>query len=193
MTREDALLYLPCEVEDDLDDLYESKLFEFKQKVLNAAPSTKLFDFHLKKARKLYEAYAFLSGRQEEFVNNGFTLDNPEMNLKLAWQKFNRNKNKLKLLISNSNEFEEIEFLLGKLIENQKQFASLFVNLTFDETLSMVVSKEPDAMALSVDIDKFYLSEGGDIKAIQKLDKENLLFQEANRLSLWLKIENDVR
>jgi hypothetical protein len=67
------------------------------------------------------------------------------------------------------------------------------VNLTFDETLSMVVSKELDAMALSVDIDKFYLSEGGDIKAIQKLDKENLLFQEANRLSLWLKIENDVR
>lgn len=193
MTREDALLYLPFEDEDDLDDLYESKLFEFKQKVLNAAPSTKLFDFHLKKARKLFEAYVFLSGTQVEKHTCNFILASSEVKLKLAWQNFNQNKNEIKLLISNSMHFLDVEFLLGQLIENQKQFAKLFETLSFPDSKSLVVGKEPDAMVLSTEIDKFNLNENVDFKKIEKLEESNILYQEANRLSLWLKIEKDVR
>ena len=194
MTREDALLYLPFKDEDELEDLYEDKLFEFKQKVLVAAPSTKLYQYHLTKLSKVHAAYLHLTASANPERTIEYTAKVNQDSLISAWRDFNRNKNELKLKLVSTFSFSDIEFILDCLIQNQKQFASIFHKVQFenqDETL--IVGKEPDAMALEVEIDQFMSNGGGEIKSISKLDTANLLYQEANRLSLWLKTEKNVR
>lgn len=194
MTREDALLYLPFEDEEDVEDLYEEKLFEFKQKILIAVPSTKLFQFHLKKLSRVHNAYLYLTKTPNTKKSIEYTVEVNQGSLISAWRDFNRNKNELKLKLVSAFNFSEIEFILNCFIQNQKQFASVFQTIDFDNVNeSVVVGKEPDAMVLEVEIDKFMSSEHCEIESISKLDHKNLLYQEANRLSLWLNTENNVR
>ena len=194
MTREDALLYLPFEDEDELEDLYEDKLFEFKQKVLVAVPSTKLYQYHLTKLSKVHAAYLHLTASANPERTIEYTAKVNQDSLISAWRDFNRNKNELKLKLVSTFSFSDIEFILDCLIQNQKQFASIFHKVQFEnQDGTLIVGKEPDAMALEVEIDKFMSNGGGEIKSISKLDTANLLYQEANRLSLWLKTEKNVR
>ena len=117
MTREDALLYLPFEDEDELEDLYEDKLFEFKQKVLVAAPSTKLYQYHLTKLSKVHAAYLHLTASANPERTIEYTAKVNQDSLISAWRDFNRNKNELKLKLVNTFSFSDIEFILDCLIQ----------------------------------------------------------------------------
>jgi len=193
MTREDALLYLPYEDKDELDDLYEEKLFAFKRKVLNAVPSTKLYQFYLKKMALVHGAYVFFTKKNDIRLTLQYKVSVDQAHLKLAWHDYNQNKTELKLMLANAANFFDVEFLLSQLLENKRQFAMLFQSLSFPLSNAIVVGKEPDLMALGIEIDAFIPSAYSGIREIEKLDAMNMLFQEANRLSLWLKTENNVR
>ncbi|MDG1148128.1 MAG: hypothetical protein P8N52_07470 [Crocinitomicaceae bacterium] len=193
MTREDALLYLPHEDEGELEDLYQEKLFALKQKVLNAAPSTKLYQFHLKKMRLIHYSYAFLTGQTNDELTLSYRVDVDQTDLKFAWRDYNKNKTEIKLMLVNAIGFLGVKFSLGKLLENQRQFATVFKALNFLDCSGVILSQEADAMVLEAEIDAFVLAGYSAVKDIEKLDIENMLYQEANRLSLWLKIENNVQ
>jgi hypothetical protein len=192
MTREDALLYLPYEDEDELDDLYQEKLFAFKQKVLSVVPSTKLYQFHLKKMSLVHGAYVFLTKKNDIKLALQYEVSVDQSHLKLAWRDYNQNKTELKLMLSNAANFFDVKFSLGQLLENQRQFALFFNALKLSSSTTVIIGKEPDAMALGVEIEAFVSAAYSGVKGIEKLDTMNMLYQEANRLSLWLKLENNV-
>lgn len=193
MTREDALMYLPYENEDDINDLYQEKLFEFKQKVLSAVPSTRLYQIHLKKMALIHDAYVCLAEVDDVKLTAEYKVNVNQNNLKTAWSSYNYNKNEVKLMLANANGFPDVHFLLGQLLENQRLFATMFEHLNFTQSAVALIGKDLDAMELEVEIERFISRGCSDIKEIEKLDSTNILFQEANRLYLWLKTENSVR
>jgi hypothetical protein len=193
MTREDALMYLPYENEDDIKDIYQEKLFEFKQKVLNAVPSTRLYQIHLKKMALIHDAYICLTEVDNLKLTAEYKVNVNQNNLKTAWNSYNYNKNEIKLMLANANGFPDVHFLLGQLLENQRLFATIFEHLNFIQSKATIIGKDLDAMELEVEIERFMSRDYSDIKEIEKLDSTNILFQEANRLYLWLKREKSVR
>ncbi|MGB0915183.1 MAG: hypothetical protein ACPGVI_03880, partial [Crocinitomicaceae bacterium] len=107
MNREDALLYFPYEEEDDLNDLFEERLFEFKQKLMTIAPSRKLFDIHLSRFSKISDAYLYLSDTVDSNDVVEFSLIHFEDELAIAWKAYNESKNQLKLLLNRSESLNE--------------------------------------------------------------------------------------
>ena len=193
MNREDALLHFPHNVEDDLEELFEDRLFEFKQKLLMLSPARKLYDLHLKKFRKVADAFYFLSGDQPIECKISFELSSFNGVLSDSWKVFNGNKNKLKLLLSNASNLAEVELVLDFMLANMVDYSNQFERLELAEPNEVVVlSKEPDAMEITVAINAFNDQGFHNISEIVKLESDNMLYQEAIRLSLWSKKEKHV-
>lgn len=193
MNREDALLYFPYEEEDDLNDLFEERLFEFKQKLMTIAPSRKLFDIQLSRFSKISDAYLYLSDTVDSNDVVEFSLIHFEDELAIAWKAYNESKNQLKLLLNRSESLNEIRQLVNLMLENMIRFTAPFELLNLKEDVnSVLLSKEPDPMEISAAIQKFNEAGFHKISEIKQLDSNNILFQEAIRLSLWSKKEKHV-
>jgi len=194
MTQEEALIYLPIDEEDDLQDAYDEKLFELKQFFLSRFPMSKLIDARLTKFSKIEEAFVALGGIAND---DGFSVqsDTPKFDSILAAHKwYNQKKNAIRLELSNASSFNKVEKVLEKYLEVTKHYAkSWLIPVEQEANSSLSISKEPDPMSIEEAFNELSDLELINSDYISTLPDENVLKSEAKRLSLWLKFEMNER
>ena len=90
-----------------------------------------------------------------------------------------------------SNNVKEIEKIVLSLLDETRLYANIW-SYDYESLDGVLVSNEMDQMNVLNQIKKLELLEPIEIKAIQKLDSENVLVRESKRLSLWLKLDQNV-
>ena len=67
MTKKEAFLFFPHTDQDDLYDLYEERLFEYKTFFITKFPIEKVYKAKEKKLLQMHEAFTVLSGKEATF------------------------------------------------------------------------------------------------------------------------------
>jgi hypothetical protein len=192
MTMEDALLYFPYNNEIDIDDLYDELLFEQKQFLSNRMPISKVFNSRIARLKKIDEAFVFFGGKNEAALDELKLLVYDNDSIYESYQVFQKNLNQVRLSIFKASNVTELISTIDVLFKNQIEFARNFPTINQSLEANPIISKEPDAMeiieaiqsATKIGITKF--------NELSQLPADNILVQEANRLSLWLKLETHV-
>ena len=193
MTESEARLYFPFTNEDDLDEIFEEKLFEQKQFFLQRMPVSKVIASRLDKIQKIENAFRYFGGEVEPFQPKEIQFQ-PYVsdNIKEVFSLHELNKNTIKLQLNRARSVEEMRFSLNRWIEITRTFAEKWKLNVINADANVKVSNEPDAMALLDEITKFEQLGFSTFDDLQHLLTDSPLMLEANRLSLWLKLENDV-
>jgi len=193
MTIEEAKLILPVAEDDFLEDAFETKLFEFKQFFLASLPTSKLFQAKIKRIEQLSEAYSVLGGKEKEEMNHQeaqFSFSSE--NVKEVIQEYQKKSSEIKLNLLNASNSSITATSASQLVSCLREFASRW-QLNSEQVNSTVkISKTPDQMQLLKAVNDFNQENKFTFEEINSLPEDNLLKQEAIRLSLWLKFENNV-
>lgn len=187
MTKSDALVYFPYNEEDDLEELYEERLFEFKQFFLSRPPSIRAFSGRIKKMNQMHEAYVLIAQKEPETydLDKERGYDRP-LEVKPSFLRFLEIENKLKWLLSNAISAVTVTKVLNRLVENRIAFAGLWPKTSEGDVES---HKWLDPMEMLALIDQFNEQGFRYFSEIPQLSETNVLRQEGNRLSLWMKLE----
>lgn len=193
MIKEDALLYFPLNEDVDIDDLYDDLLFEQKQFLSNRMPISKVFNARILRLKKIDEAYTFLGGNNK--ISKGISIELlllENNSIQETYQTFQQNLNRIKLEMFNAKSIADLLNVIELLFKNQFAFAQKFETPEISIDVQPIISKEPDAMEI---IEAIRIAKTNGItqfKELSQLPSDNILVQEANRLSLWLKLEQNV-
>ncbi len=174
--------------EDHLIDLYEEKIFEFKQYFLSKTPIFKLFESKLSKLKKIGNAYSLLTNINIEFTETKLEFNGSQIEILANYLHFQEEKNRMKTKISNSENAFELVSWVKNLLELEKINAQhWFSEIEIDANI--LVSKEPNPMEILEGI-KIYQQNGGfNLDQLKKLENNppEILIQEMKRLSLLFK------
>lgn len=189
MNREEALIYLPAQDDDERDDLYEDKLFECKQFFINRFPIGKVIKSRISKLLKLEEAYIALGGIVKPFSVTE-RQDFPKFqSIQHAFSWYHSQRNALKLNLNGAQSAREIEEILTLILEVTKRYAQEWeLELLATDPLA-ISSQEPDPMELQAAFKQFENGEQISRACLAELADDQLLKMEAKRLSRWLKSE----
>lgn len=187
MTREEALKFFLIEDEEDAEDAYEEQLFEQKKFFLSKAPISKLFESRISRLQKIGDAYLLLNGN---ISTSAFSVL-PEIEfptIHATYLAFQKAKNGLKGLISNSDSAFDIAALARMLVQLETANASVW-NTALDDEEGVIISKEPDPMYLLEAIKAYQLHGGETFLQLKNLENNppEILVQEMKRLSLLFK------
>lgn len=187
MTAEEALLYLP-QGDQELEEVYEARLFEMQQFLLRQVPLTRLFRSKIQGMLRIQEAYEALGGvSSAKFEIPSLREANSESLLE-AVRTYQDNLSCLKTNVMRSTSFFHLEMLADALLDNMRRYAR---TLAIDGGETGKITQAEDEMEV-LRVLKQLEAEGRATKAcILELDADNHVRREANRLSLWLKMEKD--
>lgn len=198
MTIEEAKLFFPFEEEDDLEDLYEERLFEYKQFFLSKALLKKVFSAKIKKMLKMHQAYELLVGESLSHKKIDFAIQFTNSDLVAVFSEFQAQKNKLKLFIQQANSAVEIEQVLELYFQLQEAYIQQWPLLEVSDDESIQVSVEPDDMELLKALKEVSKSGAINILDIVNFNSQtvennsmNMIVMEAKRLSLLRKIDRN--
>jgi len=194
MTKEEAFLFFPHSEDEDIEDLYEQRVFEYKQFFLSSPPFHKVFLAKEKKMKQMHSSYLFFSGQLEIHQTKSIDLKHSISDSILeTFNYYQQNLNLLKNKISQSNTVPELSALIDKLLQLR---SSYYQNWTIEEDVietEIIISKEIDPMQLLVAIQEFNKLGGftfDDLNSKRNISPI-LLINEAKRLSLCRKLENN--
>ena len=192
MTIERAKLVLALLEGEELEDVFESKLFEFKNFFINNLPTTKLFEAKFKKIRQIAEAYKILGGEETKFGihTENILITSDQVNDIVVAQQAIVTETKLKVFSSRNSV--DLIFFATQMIQNLKRFAE---NWYVEDVLTgrgVKMSDIPDQMQLLIALKAFNEEGKTTFSEILTLPEDNLLMKESIRLSLWLKFEGYV-
>lgn len=193
MTEAEAHLYLPHNEEDELDDVFEHKLFEQKQFFLQRGPIPTLISGRLNKMMKVQEAFIYFGGELKEFsLKHVEFLPYDSEIIRESFNTHAQNENRVKILINASRSTEEVRYFLKQWVELIRTYARKWQFSDRKVSDSIKLSSTQDTMQLLEEIRRFEQLGYSSFGDLQHLLTDNPLVAEANRLSLWLKLENDV-
>ncbi|MEN9999906.1 MAG: hypothetical protein RI922_2896 [Bacteroidota bacterium] len=156
MTEAEARIFLGYEPEDELEDVIEDKLFEFKQFFLSKPIIWSTFIARLEKLAKIKEAIACF-----DEVENKPSINLPVFqateNILEAFQSFQQVRNTCFLAINRATTCQEIEIIINSLLNSHTTYASLWPEIEFVSS-TVILSKEPDSMDLLSGIKSVNLS-----------------------------------
>ena len=146
MTRDEAQLYF--HENEDINEKYETLLFECKQLLISRLPTTKLFNAALKRMHLNSQAYIVLGGQEVNFTPRTEKINRYSSNqVSETVTEFYLESNRLKLLLFNSNSFVELKYNCNQLILNLKEFALKWViSLEGIEVGDVKISTIPNPM-----------------------------------------------
>jgi hypothetical protein len=196
MTRNEALIFFPLSKYEDLEDLYEERLFDYKSFFLNKPIIRNTFEAKKNKMLQMHMAYLILGEKEQEKENTSFS---PFINFQFseeilpAFQQFQLQHNLLKWKLQAATSAIEIKLIVDQIIQLHDRYCLLWPHIPpFPDDL-VVVSKEPDPMTLLKSIREF--NELGGIFFSDLIHKRNilpeLLLNETKRLSLYRKLEKN--
>jgi len=174
--------------EADLIDLYEEKIFEFKQYFLTKTPIFKLFESKISKLEKVGNAYNILTNIKVEFNETRLEFKSSQTEILANYLDFQEEKNRIKTKISNSKNAFELVSRVKNLLELEKINAQDWCSEVKIDA-NILVSKEPNPMEILEGI-KIYNQNGGqNFDQLKKLENNppEILIQEMKRLSLLFK------
>ena len=191
MTRGEAAIFFPHNAEDDLYDLYEERLFEYKKFFITNFPIKKVFLAKEKKMLQMHEAYVLINLSSHEVIETPFFLKKDSSALLLeTFNTFQNKKNELKNKISNATNAIEVSNAILLLLEVQTNYIEKWILDGDFNTENIKYSKEPDPMEVLKSIVEFNKLGGfsfEDLNSKRNILPE-LLWNEAKRLSLCRKL-----
>jgi hypothetical protein len=191
MTREEALIYLPLNEGDQLIEIYEDKLFEFKQFFLTRFPIPLVVYARLKKLRLVHQAYIILGGERQKPSDYIHNYIGSEDSIRKTFAEFQVVRNELKMLIHSAKHGPDLDAFVIQLLAATEVYAEYWRMNEVLESEGISVGKEPDPMDLLTAINDFESDGNRSFDDLWKFEGENPLKSEAKRLSLWLKFERN--
>ncbi|MDX2361127.1 MAG: hypothetical protein QNK23_09990 [Crocinitomicaceae bacterium] len=193
MTREEALLYLPISGIEELDDVYDEILHEFRTFFISKVPTTSLFSSKIERLNKMHLAYEVLAEEKIEAEFHevellSFATDNL-FDLVIAYQ---QNQSNLKREVMLSESVLELKIIAKQLIENMKLYALGWEDVSYDKNTEVKVSQSIDEVELLVELERLHKEERAVLSEVPKLNSDSYVYKEAIRLSLWRKLERHV-
>ena len=191
MTVKEALLFFPHNQEDDLLDLYEERLFEYKQFFISKPPIEKVFLAKEKKMMQMHDAFILFQGDEinkiEEIQKNTYAFSE---NILESFNYYQRIKNQIKNAITNSKSAIELSIYSMELIFIHYSYSEKWIILDDLNKQNILISIEPDPKYILKSILEFN-SKGGflfeDLNTKRNILPE-MLINEAKRLSLCRKL-----
>lgn len=182
MTNEELLLYFPHSSDDDLEELFDQRLFEYKQFFATRAVIPKVFKARLEKLAKMDLAYRQLMELEEVATVSCSEVTFPD-NVLDAYNLFEREKGIRKIRLLKAASGSELSTAVHCLIALYERFYQKWPILKEESTV--IIGKEPDSMELFAVLKEE--SEKG-ICSFLELEKTQSQFlrNEMKRVSLWL-------
>ncbi len=197
MRKEEAMQILGVNDIEEVEFAFDDLVFEYKSFFVTKVPFTKLFSSKLKKLNRIFKAKEILLS--EIMKVDEVTLQTKKENKRInnvleAYRLFGENETKIKLSISQSENYKEISFYVDVLIANYKSNAVNWKKgaLNHEGNVNVKMSVEHDVMKIYDEIKRFNSLGYSTFEEINNLSDDNLLKQEAIRLSLWFKFEENV-
>ncbi|MBI1837249.1 MAG: hypothetical protein HYR91_08300 [Flavobacteriia bacterium] len=197
MTKEEAYLFFSFTDEDELEEVYEQQLFDYKQFFISKNPIRKVFRAKVQKMKKMHEAYLLLEGEEAnegDFEKISFSFESKTIEDTFNHAHFVRNQFKQKIQFAKSAR--ELEFIISNYIEFQTKYLQSWIEIDLENDETVLVSKEPDVMGLLKAIrscKEIGIRTFVDLKEKAEEKNENIflkmLLMEAKRLSLLRKME----
>ncbi len=188
MTVNEANVFFPHEEHDDLFDLFEDRIFEYKQFFLAKTPIRKVFESKLDKLMQMNNAFKLLT-EQVDHQPNIFEVKNIVFsdNILEAFNQWEIEKGNSKKEIMLSNDAYSLKksvisylFIVDKYREKW----------TTDKEIDLDVpqlSKDEDPMEVLSAIKEFNAQGGEVFNDILKMNSNSFLLKEMKRLSLLSK------
>lgn len=190
MESSEAKLYLPCTDDESLEDVYDQKLFEWKNFFVNRFPIPKLFDKKIEQLKRLQEAYSDLGGSAVIGTIEPETATVFSKNLKESFLKYSEERYALKMRLFTAGSAHELTSLIQALLKLTAAYAAVWENKVLDVS-GVVVSKEPDPMDLLQALNDAESLGVQTVDQVKTLPADHLVLNEAKRLSLWVKMEKN--
>jgi hypothetical protein len=188
MTQEEAKLFFTYEDGDDLTDLYDERLFEYKQFFLSKTPIHKVFLSKLEKLRQMDRAYQSLVGNSyEEFssvVSSPISFSNVIREAFTQWEHAKGICKQQLMMAQDAKALHlAVENYLSVVAEyRQKWYTDQEIDLEISQ-----VSKDEDPMEVLGAIRAFEEAGGKNFEDLLKLNNNSFLLKEMKRLSLLIK------
>lgn len=152
MTKEQAYLFFPHSQEDDLEELWELRLFEQKQFFLTHPPLRKVWESRLKRLSKQFAAYLTLTGQKKEvIIKEKITLNNPKFSNEFiaSFHEFHTLRNQHKSALLQSKDLTDLANAVENWLNTEHCFAVHWSHSSSEhDTVVVARSKEPDPMEL---------------------------------------------
>jgi hypothetical protein len=190
MTKKEALLFFPHEKDDDLEDLWEERLFEQKQFFLTRPPLAKVFRSRLKKLEKQHAAYLTLIEDSIPVI----TLDNVNLNFNFsteiiaAFNDYHSLRNDFKHKLLKASDFVSLKKIVESwLIMEQAYHTMWSYPASINADIEVAKSKEPDPMIVLENLKRLFSEKN--IKTFNDLqshynDLGEVIRKEVKRLTL---------
>lgn len=188
MTLSEAKIYFPIDSDDlemeDVLDLYDERLFEFKQFFLSKAIVKKVFLAKLEKLKKFEEAFSLIV-QQPFIVKENLTQKTKfSDNVRSSFDLFEQRKSEFKKLITSSKNGSELNESVLNLLQLSDDYSKNWIIGSALEIEIETLSKEPDSMEILQAI-RVFESQGGTTYSDILIQKNNLaLMKEMKRVSL---------
>jgi len=148
MTPEEAKRLLAIEDPEDRDDAYEMAVFETRQFLLSKPVLLKTFQAKMNRLKKSQEAFLVLGGEESPLNSEPelrFTAVPEVLEHFIA---YHTAKNSLKQRLANAGSFDAMEQVVNGLLELERRFVEPFSAYTGWTDEEVLISKDPDAMAV---------------------------------------------
>ncbi len=194
MTKEEAQLFFPINKDDNLLDVYEALLFEYKQFFISKPVFHKIYQAKKIKMLKMHESFILLGGilpDSTKKTKNTFVKHQFSDSILETFNTYQKHRNLLKTEIVKCNNVLELIPVINQILELQRDYLDCWGEFENIKDENILISKEIDPMILLMAIQEFYKLGGITFKDIHS--KRNilpiLLLNEAKRLSLCRKFE----
>jgi hypothetical protein len=198
MTKSEALLFFPFdESEEEIEEVYESLLFDYKLFFQSKVPIRKLFNSKIQKLKKMHEAFLVLGGEIEsvseelldlKFINGSSMLD--------LFNQYQRHRNSIKVQLLSVENAVELEQIIMDYLHLEKEYRIHWPHIELDEDEQISVSVETDSMLLLKALKELEEEQISDFSQLQSKSSEkiennslNIILMEAKRLSLLRKMD----
>lgn len=193
MTREEALLYLPEQDGESLEDRFEQVLFEIKQSFSTKTPVSKLISNKLRRLERIEEAFRALGGVPENFDGQLHAVTLEGETVREVVDRYSREKGILKIQLLSQGSVEGIKLITDRLLLLTRVYAEKWSTVDVSEIPEVPIGNEPDPMEILRGIQEMESNGWNSFTEINLLEGNSPLKTEAKRLSLWLKFEDNDR
>ncbi|RYM33533.1 hypothetical protein ERX46_11380 [Brumimicrobium glaciale] len=195
MTKEQAHLFFPNPKEEDLEDLWEQRLFEQKQFFLTRPPLRLVWMSRLKKLEKQFEAYLVLIDQENPKENIQNHLESEIIfsdEFVAAFHQFHKQRNVYKSKLLQAQTYDALVNVIDEWLATEFLYAEFWkVEESEHNEIEVIRSKEPDPMDLLKDLketEKLIDSKRiKDLKENYNILSENVK-KEVKRLTLLTKV-----
>lgn len=190
MNLDEVKIYFPYSEDDELDELYLSRLFEFKQFFIQKPPIDKVFKAKLVKLNKMHSAFELISSETincQSVLIKGIEFSDRILD---AFNYFEEAKGQFKLTAYSALNAIELEVCVLNWLRLTDEYYKKWSEFCDFEVDVDVLSKELDPMDLLAAIREFEQIGGRTFQDISQLKNNQVLMKEMKRVSLLLEKNN---